>query len=172
MHDHEAARALVLSGGAEIHIRPLRTGDRATVAALFARLSDESRYRRYLVPKRELSAGELECLAGVDHAGHEALTAVDARDGSIAGIARYVEYAGRPGVAELAIEVADPLQGRGIGSALTARLVERARAHGLHLLAATTLRENLGAKRVLGRVGFEVRGGGHGREIDLELRLR
>src|SRR5205814_593277 len=139
-------------------------------AALFARLSPESRYRRFLSPKVRLSDKELRYFTEIDHVRHEALAAVDGDDGSIVGVARYVQCSDRPCVADLAIEVADDVQRRGIGLMLAGALVQRARENGLAGLVATTLWENRAARALVRRLGFRARGG-RGVEIELELSL-
>jgi acetyltransferase len=159
-----------LPGGALIRIEPLRHGDRATVRALFARLSSESRLRRFLSPKSALSEGELTFLADVGRVTHEAMAAVDPRDGSVAGIARYVQHHGRPGVADVAVAVADEMQRRGVGGALMDRLIACAQANGFHLLTATTLWENRSARALLRSMGFQATGSS-GAEIELERKL-
>lgn len=163
---------LVLGDGAEIRIRPLAPRDRAGVAALFSRLSAQSRYRRFHVPKRELSDSELAFFTDVDHVRHEALAAVNTRDNSIVGVARYVQYADRPRVAAVAFEVADEWQRKGIGAALAQRLLDRARVNGLDRLTATTRWENPAARALLRRLGFRARAtGGASGEIEFELAL-
>jgi GNAT superfamily N-acetyltransferase len=153
-----------------IQIRPLEPSDRAGVAGLFSRLSPESRRRRFLVPKPSLSAPELTYLTAVDHREHEALAAIDRRDGSIVGVARYAGVAGRPGVAEAAVAVADDWQRQGIGTALVRCLLGRARVNGFDILAASTLWDNRPARRLLRRLGFHAQGS-EGSVIDLELVL-
>jgi RimJ/RimL family protein N-acetyltransferase len=164
----EAAREAPLPP--RIRIRPLEPSDRAGVAALFRRLTPESRRRRFLVPKPELSARELTYLTAVDHRQHEALAAIDRRDGAIIGVARYAGVAGRPGVAEAAVAVADDWQRLGIGTALVRCLLGRARANEFDVLTASTLWENRAARRLLRRSGFRARGS-EGGVIDLELVL-
>ncbi|HEY6396388.1 MAG TPA: GNAT family N-acetyltransferase [Solirubrobacteraceae bacterium] len=151
-------------------VRPLVTSDRAGLAALFARLSAESRRQRFLAPKVGLSERELTYFTEVDHIKHEALAAVDAWDGSILGVARYVQWPDRPGVGEVAIEVADDLQRSGIGLVLAQALVRRAHENGLAVLTATTLWENRPARALAHRVGFLARAS-LGTEIELELYL-
>jgi RimJ/RimL family protein N-acetyltransferase len=153
-----------------IQIRPLEPSDRVGVAALFRRLSPESRRRRFLVPKPELSARELAYLTAVDHRQHEALAAIDRRDGSIVGVARYVSLAGHPDVADMAVAVADDWQRQGIGTALARCLLGRARANEFDVLTASTLWENRPARRLLRRLGFHGRGS-EGSVIELELVL-
>lgn len=154
----------------QLRIRPIDAEDRARLAELFDRMSPESRLRRFLTPKPRLSSSELAYLTDVDHVAHEALAAVDQRDGSIVGVVRYVRCGDRPGVADMAIEVADELQGMGIGTLLGRRLIERACANGVELLAATTLWENRPARALLRRLGFQARSS-QGTEIRLELAL-
>lgn len=165
-----ARDTLVLADGTLLVLRPLTRDDREGMLGLFHRLSDESRWRRFLSPKPGLSPRELDYLTNVDHVAHEAFAAVDGRDGSIAGVARYIRHNGIDSAAELAVEVADELQHQGIGTALSARVVERARANGFSLLTATTLWNNQPARALLRRLGFHARRS-QGREIELELSL-
>jgi len=160
----------VLPDGTVIRIAPLRRGDRDAVTGLFARLSPDSRLRRFLSPKPALSDRETALLADVGSAERAAMMAVDLRDGSVLGIARYAEHAGRPGVADTAVAVADEMQRRGIGTALMRRLVACARSNGLQLLTATTLWENRPARALLRNTGFQARSSS-GSEIELELQL-
>jgi RimJ/RimL family protein N-acetyltransferase len=117
-----------------------------------------------------LSPRELAFLSDVDHVGHEAIAAVDQRDGSIVGVARYVRFADRAGGADVAVEVADELHGKGIGTALARRVVERAGANAFVLLTATTLWENRPARALLRRLEFRARAS-QGSEIEFELEL-
>jgi GNAT superfamily N-acetyltransferase len=153
-----------------IRVRPLEPSDRAGVAGLFKRLSPESRRQRFLGPKPALSERELTYLTTVDHRWHEALAAVDRRDGSILGVARYVRDSGRPYVADGAIAVADEHQGRGIGSVLVRCLIARARVNGFSFLTASTLWENRRARALLRGAGFQARRS-DGPVIELELEL-
>ena len=167
-----ATDLLVLANATHLRFRAINSDDRDGFARLFTRLTPESRHRRFLSPKPELTPRELAFLTDIDHVGHEAIAAVDQRDGSIVGVARYVRVADRAGVADVAVEVADELHGMGVGTALARRLVERARANGFTLLTATTLWENrpARARALLRRLGFCARAS-HGSEIELELEL-
>ena len=160
----------MLAGGTLVLLRPVTRADRDRVLGLFDSLSAESRWRRYLSPKPSLTARELDHMTNVDHFAHEAYAAVDGRDGSFAGIARYIRHIGSETTAELAVEVADELQHQGIGTALSMLVVERARANGFTLLTATTLWSNQPARALLRRLGFHARRS-QGREIELELAL-
>jgi RimJ/RimL family protein N-acetyltransferase len=166
----DAADAVALADGTRLGLRAVGPDDRDRLAALFARLSPQSRYQRFLSPKSELTSRELSYFTDIDHVHHVAIAAVDERDGSIVGVGRYVEGAGRAGVAEIAVVVADELHSMGIGTALATRTVERARANGLTLLTATTLWENRPARALLRRLGFRARAS-QGSVIELHLRL-
>jgi len=161
---------LVLADGTRIRLRPLGSGDRDGLATLFARLSPESRYRRFLSPKPALTPGELVYLTDIDRFRHEAIAAVDPRDASIIGVGRYVRFPDRPSVADVGFEVADELQGMGIGTALARHIVQHARANGVALLTAATLWDNRPARAILRRLGFRARASeGSVIELDLEL---
>lgn len=162
--------SLVLSDGRRLKIRPIQRGDRDLLRRLFIRLTPESRYRRYLTPKPELSERELDHLLHVDHVRHEALAAVDEADGSFVGVARYVQMPDQPGVADVAIEVADDLHGQGIGTALATRTLERARANGFVRLTAITLHDSAAARALLRRLHFRGRSRS-AYEIEFELEL-
>jgi RimJ/RimL family protein N-acetyltransferase len=165
-----ASNGLVLADGTHLRFRPIGSGDRTGLAALFARLTPESRRRRFLSPKPELTHRELVYFTDIDHVKHEAVAAVDERDGWIVGVGRYAQFADRAGVADVAVEVADELQGMGVGTALARCTVLRARENGFTLLTATTLWENRPARALLRRLGFRARSS-HGSEIELELEL-
>jgi RimJ/RimL family protein N-acetyltransferase len=134
-------------------IRPIRADDAAALAVAFERLSDESRYRRFLGSKDRLTARELAYLAEVDHVTHEALVAVGP-DGAIVGVARYASWPGRTSVAEVAVTVADEWQGAGLGTDLTRRVVAAAQANGMATLTGSTFWANTPARRLLARLGF------------------
>lgn len=161
---------LVLGDGTRLRLRPLGSEDRDGFAALFARLSPESRYQRFLSPKRELTPRELSDFTDIDQIRHAAFAAIDQRDGSIVGVGRYVHVTDRPKVADLAVEVTDELQNMGIGTALARHTVQRARDNDFALLTATTLRENQPARALLRRFEFHAYASG-GSEIELELKL-
>jgi RimJ/RimL family protein N-acetyltransferase len=156
--------------GATVRLRSLRPEDRDGMLDLLGRLSPDSIYRRFLSPKPRLTKRELEYLVNVDGSDHVAIGAVDPRQGRIVGVGRYIRDRNRPGVADVAIEVADDLHGRGIGTVLARRLVDHACAGGLSRLTAAALRENVPARALLRRLGFCAEAS-DGAVIDFELGL-
>jgi RimJ/RimL family protein N-acetyltransferase len=165
-----AVDPLVLADGRRLTIRPIERNDRDRLRRLFARLTPESRYRRYLSPMPKLTERELTHLVAVDHLRHEALAAVDETDGSFVAAARYVQPPCQPHVVEVAIEVADDLHRQGIGTALAIHTLQRARANGFTRVIATALHDNAPARALLRRLHFEPRSS-RGHEIELELEL-
>ncbi len=117
-----------------ISIRVLRSGDTDTIAAVFDRMSDESRRLRFGGPKPRLSEAELTALARVD-ADHHVLVAYLDGDPAPVGVARLARVGRREG--EVAFAVADEHQRRGIGTALAQVLAADARAAGFVELHAT-----------------------------------
>ena len=166
-----AESSFVLADGTRISLRQVGAGDRAGMAALFARLTPESRHRRFLSPKRELTAGELTFFTDIDHLNHEAVAAVDQRDGAIVGVARYVRHGDRADVAEVAIEVAEAFQMMGIGTALARLTIQYAHANGLKLLTATTLWEKPRRSQAAATARISCPAQSHGGEIEYELTL-
>jgi len=150
-----------------VTIRPLRNGDAATVAAVFARLGPRSRERRFCGAKPRLSEPELELLARVDDTHHVLVGFLDG-DPEPVGIARLVRD-GR--AAEVAFEVAEECQGRGIGTILTRELAADARAAGVVELRATVCGDNPPAVSLLSRVGHSLQGRWNGGERELVARL-
>lgn len=161
---------MVAAGGIRLRLRPLEASDADGLVALFERLSPEARYRRFLTPKPALSASDIRFLTDIDHVNHDAVAAIDARDGSLAGVARYVRTSKSGTEADVAVEVADDLQGRGIGTMLVREIVARARESGITALTGTMVWENFPARVLAARMGFRVRAS-HGHEIDWVLEL-
>ena len=149
-----ATHLLCLSGGERFTARPIRPADKPALVDFFERLSFESRRRRFLGPKPSLTRRDLAFLTEVDGTSHVALVALD-RDGAIVAVARYAAWADRPGLAEIALAVADDLHGRGLATALGERLVAHARRARLAGLTGSTLVENRPARALLRRLGFE-----------------
>jgi len=135
-------------------VRQLERADRDVLAAMVERLSDRSRYLRFAAPKPRLTRRELDHLVDVDHHRNEALVALDPATGRGIAVVRWVSVPGEPGVAEVAVTVADEWQGRGLGTALLARLVVMARAEGLTTLRASVLAVNARSIAMLRHAGF------------------
>ena len=137
----------------EVLVRPIEPDDREALARGFERLSEQSRYQRFMTGIQELSDGDLDYLTEVDHHDHEALIAFDSETPDDAvGVARFVRAPGGTS-AEAAVTVIDEWHGRGLGTALCNLLAERARAEGVDRLTALLLAENTQMQDVLASLG-------------------
>ncbi len=141
-------RAFDLPHGPTILVRPLEDGDVDMVVAVFGRLGEESRRRRFNAAKPCLSDAELEQLARVD-ASHHVLVAWVVGDPAPAGLAQLARTSRDS--AEIAFVVADEHQHRGIGSALTRMLLDDARAAGITEITAQASGENRAALALIRR---------------------
>lgn len=126
----------------ELVIRPISPEDGPALVDGFERLSDASRYRRFLSPHDHLSAAEVRYFTEVDHHDHEALVAVDPQTGAGVGVARYVRSKEDPQEAEIAIAVVDDWQRQGVGTRLASALADRAREEGISVFTGLVLAEN------------------------------
>lgn len=130
-----------IRSGDVIDIRPIRPDDKPLLVEGLAHLSDESRYRRFLAPIKELTRRELKYLTEIDHRHHEALIALtDA--GAPIGVGRFVRDPATAGEAEVAITVIDDWQGRGVATAVLHDLVDRAHALDVDVFTALCLASN------------------------------
>jgi RimJ/RimL family protein N-acetyltransferase len=162
---------ITLADGARVWVRRLEPADRHALTQSFERLSDRSRIQRFLGPKRELTDHDLTQFLYVDHVRREALVAIDPANGSIVGVGRYCMWPQGDNVAELAGEIVDDWQGRGIGRELLARIIERAGANEIRKLTASAFSDNAAALALLKRAGFTTNRCGYGvSELQLELR--
>ena len=142
-------RAIDLPHGLTIVVRPLASGDVESVAAVFGRLGDESRRRRFNAAKPCLTDADLAELARVD-SSHHALVARVLGDARPVALAQLVRTGGD--TAEIAFVVADEYQHRGIGSALTRMLLDDARVAGIREITALATGDNRAAVALIRRI--------------------
>jgi RimJ/RimL family protein N-acetyltransferase len=148
----------VPSNPPHVVIRAIRPSDRELLAAGMAKLSPESARRRFLTAKSSLSARELTYLTEVDGRDHVALVAVMAdAPGELAAVGRFVRLPEDPTTAEVAIVVADELQGRGLGRRIGVMLADEARALGIERFSATLLSDNAAAHRLFAAISRRLR---------------
>jgi RimJ/RimL family protein N-acetyltransferase len=137
----------------ELEIRRIRPDDKDALVAGLGRLSERSVYQRFLTPKPRLTEAELRYLTEVDFEDHHALVAVLARSPDlVVGVGRWVRDTEDPGSAEVAIVIADDLQGRGVGTRLGRALADAARERGVERFTATILPTNRAAHRLLAKL--------------------
>jgi RimJ/RimL family protein N-acetyltransferase len=161
---------ITLDDGSELVVRSVGRQDETLLAGLVHSLSDESAYRRFLGPKSQLTRAELRYFTDLDHRDHDALLALDPRTGAAVAVARYIRDPRHPDAAELAVLVGDAWQARGLGTALSRRLAQRARSNGIGRFRALTLADNRPALKLIERLGStrHVRDG-HNVEIEVKI---
>jgi GNAT superfamily N-acetyltransferase len=162
------SRLVTPKRGPALIVRPLRDGDTATVAAVFARLGGESRRLRFNGPKPCLPEEELRALARMD-AVHYALAAWVEADPAPVAIARLARTS--RGGAEIAFAVADEYQHCGVGAALASELVADARMAGITEITALTSADNPAALALVRRIARIVDVCFEGPEISIRAAL-
>src|SRR5262249_37225388 len=145
-----------------VHIRAIRSEDRAELARGFGDLSPEAVYFRFFRVKQRLNDDELREFTELDFVKRVGLVATRriGEEERIIASARYAitDQAPRPPHrAEVAFVVGDPFQGRGLGTVLLEHLVVIARANGVTEFEADVLGENNRMLRVFATSGFRVR---------------
>ena len=141
-----------LLDGTRALLRLVTPADARILAQGFLRLSDMSRYTRFLAPKPRLTDEELRYLTDVDQEQHVAIGAVRDDDGEAThgmGIARFIALPDEPGTAEAAVAVADDSQGRGLGRLLFLRLCAAANERGISVFRCHVLASNKGMKALI-----------------------
>src|SRR5690625_6520825 len=114
--------------------------------------SQDSIYFRYFTYKSQLSAKELERFTVVEYVDRVALVIILGDE--LMGIGRY-DRLGDSTEAEVAFNIADEHQGRGLGSILMEHLAAAARENGLRIFTAEVLPENRKMLKVFQAAGFE-----------------
>jgi RimJ/RimL family protein N-acetyltransferase len=140
--------------GTEIIVRPIVAADHDALIELFDHLGPESRYSRFMFPAQSLTESEVNYFTDVDHHTHEALWALS-ESGEPVGTARYVCLEDRPGVAEIAVTIADGWHEHGVGTALLDLLAERATAEGVERFLAICMPSNRDMIDLVQRLGGE-----------------
>ncbi len=129
---------MVLRDGSVAHVRPITPDDADGIREFHAGQSDESIYMRFFAPLRELSHRDVERFTVVDYDDRVALV-VTLRD-HIIGIGRY-DKVDRT-TAEVAFNISDHYQGKGIGSVLLEHLSAIGHEAGLTRFIAEVLPRN------------------------------
>jgi RimJ/RimL family protein N-acetyltransferase len=163
-----------LNDGRRVAIRPIAPDDHERLRASHARLSPESRYRRFLATKPELSSADARYLVEIDGSDHFALVATvpEEPDEPIVAVARYIRLADDPAAAEYAVVVGDDYQRQGLATELMTRLAYAAAARGIKRFRATMLADNVAIHRVSAKLAagpFKRRVLGSLSEVEIEL---
>lgn len=146
-----------LDDGTEFVIRPIRSTDGPALEAAFSKMSPRSRYLRFFSVRERLGADMVNLLTNIDHDRHRAWVVADPNMPSDVGtaegrgfaVARLIELADEPGIAEASLAVVDDYQGQGFGRLLLELLIGTAQDTGIEFIRFETLFENKGMRALL-----------------------
>ncbi|MFI2563629.1 GNAT family N-acetyltransferase [Paenarthrobacter sp. NPDC018779] len=144
---------VVLRDGGTAHLRPIRPEDADALQAFHAGQSQASIYMRFFSFKAKLSGKEVRRFTEVDHVNRVAF--VITIGGEIVGVGRY-DRLDDPAEAEVAFNISDSHQGRGIGSILLEHLAVAARENGIRRFTAEVLPENRKMLMVFADAGYDL----------------
>jgi RimJ/RimL family protein N-acetyltransferase len=138
----EEGKDLNLPDGSVVPVRAIRPDDARALQRLHGRLSELSIRLRYHGGMKELRDPMAKQLACVDAVNRFALVALDPEKlDEIIAVVRF-DRQGDTGKGEYAALVEDRWQGRGLGLAMTYRLIDVARDKGIRHLYGSVMLEN------------------------------
>jgi acyl-CoA synthetase (NDP forming)/RimJ/RimL family protein N-acetyltransferase len=143
---------VVLRDGSVAHVRPIKPSDGPLIEDFHSKQSDESIYLRFFAPLRRLSPKDLHRFTHVDYVDRVALVATVR--GDIVGVGRYDRVS--PTSAEVAFNISDHFQGRGIGSMMLEHLAAIAEEAGITRFVAEVLPQNRKMLAVFSEAGYQV----------------
>jgi acyl-CoA synthetase (NDP forming)/RimJ/RimL family protein N-acetyltransferase len=143
---------VVLRDGSVTHLRPIKPSDEDAIRRFHAGQSDESIYLRFFAPLKMLSDKDVYRFTHVDYIDRVALVATLLDD--IIGIGRYDRIDETS--AEVAFNISDHFQGKGIGSVLLEHLAAIAQEFGITRFTAEVLPQNTKMLKVFSEAGYEV----------------
>jgi len=153
----EDSGSVELLDGTSIPYHAIAPENASALQRFHHRLSERSIYLRFFAAKPELSDREAVYFTNLDKINRFALVAVDPeRPEEIVGVVSF-DREGTTERAEYAAEVEDSWQGRGLGLALTRRLVEAALKRDVRTLTAFVLPQNRGMLHLLRGLGLPER---------------
>jgi L-amino acid N-acyltransferase YncA len=152
-------RTVTLRDGREVTLRAIVEADAAEIVQAFERLSAQSRYYRFMTPKKRLNAAAVQRgvhpRPGRDFAFVATVPSQDAID--IVGAAQYVPARERSRKAcEFAITVAEDWRHDELATRLLASLVRRARRDGYATMEGWVLAENTAMLTLARKLKFKV----------------
>lgn len=143
-----------MAGAVPVRVRAIRPGDAQAVLALYARLSERTRFRRYFCASAHLPPGELKRIIDAD--GHDRETLVAEAGDRIIGVGQLQRLPHCSAEAEVAVVVEDAFQRQGLGSVLFAQLVATARRQRISRIVAELLADNMPIVCALVRAGYRI----------------
>ena len=150
--------SLQLADGRRLTIRPIRPEDARMEQEFVRRLSDQSRYFRFMQMVHELTPQLLARFTQIDYDREMALIAVAEQDQGAELQVAVARYSVDPDEVscEFALTVADDWQGLGIGHHLMRELMRTARRRGLERIHGEVLSANRHMLGLMRRLEFKI----------------
>lgn len=161
---------VLLRDGSGITLRFATRADTTAVESLVARVSQESRYFRFMAGVSYLPKATIEemCVNEPRERANLLATLGDEHSGTVVGIGSYASLAVR-NAAEVSFLVADEYHGKGIGTLLLERLAGIAAANGFVAFEAEMLSDNEKMMTVFKDAGFEIIKAAGGSTVHIEF---
>lgn len=147
-----------LKNGMPMILRPIRPEDAELLSEFVSRLSDETRYNRYMSVLKSLPQSLLARFTHLDYAREMAIAAtVQAGQGEqIIGVARFTANPDKDSC-EFAVVIDDGWQGKGLGNRLMEALFTAARDMGLSVIEGEVLTSNKTMLAFMKYLGFTIK---------------
>ncbi|NYH19954.1 acetyltransferase [Paraburkholderia bryophila] len=155
-----------MPGGGQYMLRAVRPDDAQMLQTFVRKLSDQSRYYRFVSSLRELSIPMLARYTLIDYDREMALVAVcrertPGEDGEFSETERMIgvsRYIANPDLTscEFSLVVDDEFNGQGIGSRLMLSIMDVARHKGLSEIDGLVLVKNAGMLKLMKTLGFQI----------------
>lgn len=148
-----------LKNGTPVFFHSLQREDRRLIEVHFRKLSERSRYHRFMSTRDTIPKDTLDHLMAVDPVDNVAICLLTEEEGVQRGVglARYTRDKSNPSKAEFAIVVMDEYQHLGAGTILMEALIRRARENDIQTLTGISLPENARLQRLIARFGADIR---------------
>ena len=161
------------STGLEIFLRPVKISDEPLLKDFFYSLSDQSMYRRFISPRKDIPHRQLQEHIVIDYTKQMAILATVNRGEKedIVGLGQY-SIVESTHTAEVAFAVKDAYQNRGIGTELLSYLIYLAQKQGLLGFTAEVLMENRPMLHLFEKTGLKIEKRGEGGVYELTILFR
>lgn len=163
----------LLHDGTQIIYRPIHPTDEPRMRDLFYKLSEQSKFYRFMGHLKRVPRSQIDDFVYIDHRSEVCVVGVlpSASGEEIIAVGNYY-LDPKTNKAEVAFTVADAWQRRGIGTFMLKHLTRMARRNGISGFTAEVMAENKGMQTVFNRSGLKVqshyRGDVFSYEMDFE----
>jgi acyl-CoA hydrolase len=160
----------LLQDGTQILFRPIHPTDEPAMRDLFYKLSEQSKFYRFMGHIKRVPRSQIEDFVYIDHRSEVTIVGVlqEAHGDDIIAVGSYY-LDPKANKAEVAFTVTDKWQRHGIGTFMLKHLARIARRNGISGFTAEVLSENKGMQIVFDHCEFKVRSKYRGDVYSYEL---